>query len=93
MHKGESYPGVVAGKHVGPAVDGRCQAYDGTIPDRKAIRKLGLRAGDVRNWNELVRLVAERVQSEEDFLEIFSQGTLETRFSHFKKGIKSPYFL
>ena len=69
-------------------VDGRCQAYDGTIPDRKAIGKLGLRAGEVRKWNDLVRLVAERVQSEEDFLEIFNQGTLEARFSYFKKGIE-----
>ena len=68
-------------------VDGKCQAYDGTIPDRKAIKKLGLKAGDVQKWSDLVKLVADRVQSEEDFVEIFSQDAVESRFAFFKRGI------
>ncbi len=69
-------------------VNGKCQAYDGTIPDRKAIKKLGLETGEVKNWNDLVKLVAVSVKSEEDFLEIFDQKTLEGRFSYFKNGIE-----
>ncbi|MCD4699860.1 MAG: DUF1284 domain-containing protein [Phycisphaerae bacterium] len=68
--------------------DGKCQAYDGTVPDRKAIRKLGLKAGDMKKWSDLVKLVADRVQSEEDFLDIFSQEAVESRFAYFKGGIE-----
>ena len=69
-------------------VDGKCQSYDGTIGDRKVIKKLGIQAGDVMKWNDLVKLVADSVRGEEDFLEIFSQQTLEGRYSFFKDGIE-----
>ena len=69
-------------------VGGKCKAYDGTIADRKAISKLGIKAGDVMKWSDLVKLVADRVKDEDDFLEIFGQKMLEYRFSFFKKGIE-----
>ncbi|MCK4627025.1 MAG: DUF1284 domain-containing protein [Phycisphaerae bacterium] len=69
-------------------VDGKCQSYDGTVTDRKAIKKLVLKAGDVKKWSDLVKLVADCVQSEEDFVEIFSPGAVESRFAFFKDGIE-----
>ena len=69
-------------------VDGKCQSYDGTISDKKVLEKLSLQEGTVMRWKDLVNLVAHRVKTEQDFLDIFSQETLESRYEYFKKGIE-----
>jgi hypothetical protein len=68
--------------------NGRCLAYDGTIFDIKAIDKLGLETGEMKHWNDLVKLVTDLVKGEKDFMDIFSQKTLESRYSFFKHGIE-----
>ncbi len=69
-------------------VDGKCLSYDGTVGDRKVIGKLGISPGDVMKWSDLVKLIAGCVRGEDDFVEIFGQGALESRFSFFKDGME-----
>jgi len=69
-------------------INNKCQSDDSIITDKKVLEKLSLQEGMVMRWKDLVNLIAYRVRTEQDFLDIFSQETLESRYEYFKKGIE-----
>ena len=69
-------------------INNKCQSDDSIITDKKVLEKLLLQEGMVMRWKDLVNLIAYRVRTEQDFLDIFPQETLESKYEYFKKGIE-----